>query len=177
MTVYSCYSYRKSNIERLLSLTDSFTWEELPTRDPDSGHLTKAGYIPIIQKLTKFLPTFILVFHTIQCAFRVVLNHDMLLTSWYPFDTSESPMYEIVNLTQVKFSLLQSLKLNLFEVYATGYFLHRSQSQVLILWNCREYFKSLIIFQFSYFRTLYLICVMPKLFFIFATLNSHLKYV
>jgi hypothetical protein len=109
MTVYPRYSYRKRDIERLLSLTDSFTWEELPTRDPNTGYITKSGYIPIIQKLTKFLPTFILGFHIVQSTFRVVLYHDMLLTSWYPFDTSESPMYEIINLTQVTFSFLQTL--------------------------------------------------------------------
>ncbi|XP_033609376.1 uncharacterized protein LOC117282726 [Cryptotermes secundus] len=99
-------SYRKRDFEHLLSLTDSFTWEELPTIDPNTGYVTRAGYIPIIQKLTKILPTFILGFHIIQSTFRVVLYHDMVLTSWYPFDTSESPVYEIVNLTQVIASII-----------------------------------------------------------------------
>jgi hypothetical protein len=94
-------SYRKSDIEQLLSLTDSFKWEELPTRDPDTGHLTKAGYIPIIQALTNILNAFIIAFSTIQFIVRSVVSHDMFFASWYPFDVSVSPMYEIANFTQV----------------------------------------------------------------------------
>jgi hypothetical protein len=30
-----------------------FTWEELPTGDPETGYLTKAGYIRLIPSLTK----------------------------------------------------------------------------------------------------------------------------
>jgi hypothetical protein len=101
MHIYSHYSYSKSNIENLLTLTDSFTWEELPTRDRDTGHLTKAGYIPIIQSLTKYSLMLALVFHNIQCAVRMVMSNDMIYTNWYPFDVSVSPAFEIANLTQV----------------------------------------------------------------------------
>jgi hypothetical protein len=97
----SHHSYRKSEIEQLLSLTDSFTWEELPTRDPDTGYLTKAGYIPIIQALTKNMYGFLIAFNIIQLIELSVMSHDMFLASWYPFDVSESPMYEIANFTQV----------------------------------------------------------------------------
>jgi hypothetical protein len=101
MHIYSHYSYRKSNIENLLTLTDSFTWEELPTRDRDTGHLTKAGYIPIIQSLTKYSVMLALVFHNIQSAVRMVMSNDMMFTNWYPFDASGSPAFAIANLTQV----------------------------------------------------------------------------
>jgi hypothetical protein len=40
-------------------------------------------------------------YHGTQSALRVVLDHDMIYTSWYPFDVSTSPAFEIVNLTQV----------------------------------------------------------------------------
>jgi hypothetical protein len=99
--MYSCYSFRKRGLEYLLGLTDFFTWEELPTRDPDTGNLTKAGYIPIVQRLTKHVLLFLLAFHTLQCSVRIVLNHDMIVTAWYPFDVSTSPAYEIANFTQV----------------------------------------------------------------------------
>jgi hypothetical protein len=99
--LYSHYSYRKRDIEHLLSLTDSFTWEELPIRDPDTGYLTKAGYIPIIQVLTKNITALLLAFDAIQFTVRVVMSHDMVLTTWYPFNVSVSPIYEIANLTQV----------------------------------------------------------------------------
>jgi hypothetical protein len=108
--IYSCYSSRKRNIERLLSLTDSFTWEELPTRDPDTGYLTKAGYIPIIQRLTKYSSADMFGFRTAQSTVRIVLNHDMILTSWFPFDTSASPVYEAMNVIQVMLEMCPSIR-------------------------------------------------------------------
>jgi hypothetical protein len=100
---YSCYSYRKCDIEDLLSFTNSFTWEELPTKDPDTGYLTKAGYIPIIQTLTKYIVIFMLVYYGIQSTARIVISHDMIFTTWFPIDASSSPVYEIFNLIQVTF--------------------------------------------------------------------------
>jgi hypothetical protein len=83
-------------------MTVSFTWEELPTRDPDTGKLTKAGYIPIIQSLTKYTAGFLISFHFIQSAVRILSNHEMVLTSWFPFDISEAPVYVFANITQVQ---------------------------------------------------------------------------
>jgi hypothetical protein len=44
--------HRKRDFEHLLTLTDSFKQKDLRTRDPDTGHLTKAGYIPVIRSPT-----------------------------------------------------------------------------------------------------------------------------
>jgi hypothetical protein len=103
--VYYRYSYRKSEIEHLICITNSFAWEELPTRERDTGHLTKAGYIPLIQRVVNYGVAIILIFHTIQSTVRIVLYHDMVFTAWYPFDVSMSPAYEIANLSQVIFKL------------------------------------------------------------------------
>ncbi|GFG30955.1 hypothetical protein Cfor_03708, partial [Coptotermes formosanus] len=106
ISVRSPYSYHKSDIEHLLRLTDAFTWEELPTRHPDTGYLTKAGYIPIIQTVAAYVIVLAIVYHTVQCTVRIVLNHDMIMANWYPFDASVSPMYEIANLTQALISII-----------------------------------------------------------------------
>ena len=82
-------------------MTDSFTWEELPTRDPDTGFLTKAGYIPINLSFARYYPAFVLLIHFPQSAVRMATSHAMMITKWYPFDSSVSPVYELVNLTQV----------------------------------------------------------------------------
>lgn len=95
------YSYLKPDIQRLLRLTDSFTWEELPTRNPDTGNLTKAGYIPRMQKVAAYIITFSIIYHTVHSTVAIVLNHDMPFTNWYPFDASVRPIYEIAILTQV----------------------------------------------------------------------------
>ena len=73
----------------------------MPTRDPDTGYLTKAGYITIIQTLAKNANAFLIAFNIIQFIVRSVMSHDMMYASWYPFDVSVSPMYEIANFTQV----------------------------------------------------------------------------
>ena len=98
--MYSHYSYRKRDIEHL-TLTDFFTWEELPTRDPDTGYLTKAGYIPIIQDLIKYITVFCSAINTTQITVHILMTHYMAFASWYPFDVSVSTMYEITNFTQV----------------------------------------------------------------------------
>ena len=100
--VYYPYSYRKRDIELLFRLTDSFTWEELPTRDPDTGYLTKAGYIPIIQRLAEYAFWFIVSFHFIQSTVRMVISREMFLTSWFPFDTSATSVYICANVIQVQ---------------------------------------------------------------------------
>jgi hypothetical protein len=117
INIYSCYSYRKRKIERLLSLTDSFTWEELPTRDPKTGRLTKAGYLPVIQKITKYSSAIMFGFHLAQSAVRIVVNHDMMLTSWFPFDASASPLYELMNVIQVMLEMWNLLRIILFPVF------------------------------------------------------------
>ncbi|XP_033609375.1 uncharacterized protein LOC117282725 [Cryptotermes secundus] len=98
--MYTSLRYRKREVQNLLNLTNSFIWEDLPTRDPDSGNLTTTGYMPIIERLTIYVSTGAFLFHGVQSSARIVLNHDMVLTTWYPFDATVSPVYEIANLTQ-----------------------------------------------------------------------------
>jgi hypothetical protein len=68
---------------------------------------------------------FMILFHTIQTTVRIVLNHDMVLNAWYPFDASVSPVYEIANFTQVMLKFLN---------VKTLYF-HFSLKAVLIYMN------------------------------------------
>jgi hypothetical protein len=119
--LYNCspYSYRKRNIQRLLSLTDCFSWEDLPTTDPETGHLTKAGYIPIIQRLTKYVPASLIGYHVTQSTARILLSRDMVFTTWYPFDATVSPVYELANLTQVMYNFNIYRNSNLFKVCTT----------------------------------------------------------
>jgi len=83
-------------------MTDSFTWEELPTRDPDTGYLTKARFTPIIQDLTKYMFWFTILVHFIQSTVRIVMNRELILISWFPFDISATSVYIFVNISQVQ---------------------------------------------------------------------------
>jgi len=84
-----------------MDLTDNFTWEDLPTRDADTGHLTAAGWIPLTMKYSRNAAIAVLCFHSVQSTIRIVTNHETILNTWYPFDWTVSPFYELVNISQV----------------------------------------------------------------------------
>ena len=94
----------------MFSLTDSFTWEELPTRDPDTGYVTNAGYIPVTQKMATRVSSLLFAFHVTQSAVHIVTSDDMVFPAWFPFDASLSPMYEIVIFVQVTNVVLEPIK-------------------------------------------------------------------
>jgi hypothetical protein len=98
-----CFRLNRRDIEHLISLAESFTWKKMPIRDPYTGNLTMSGYILRVNSLTKFIWTFLTVYHSTQSAFRMLTSHSMIFTTWYPFDASVSPLYEIVNFSQVNF--------------------------------------------------------------------------
>jgi hypothetical protein len=82
INIYSHYNYPKRGIEFLIRESYFFAWEELPARDPDTGYVTKAGYIPIIQSPTKYVTPILFAFHDVQSTVRVVMSHDMVFTTW-----------------------------------------------------------------------------------------------
>jgi hypothetical protein len=86
-----------------MDITDSFMWEDLPTTDADSGHLTAARWIPLILKYGRGAAIAFVCFHTVQSTIRIVTNHETVLIVWYPFDWTVSPYYELVNISQVTF--------------------------------------------------------------------------
>jgi hypothetical protein len=96
---------RQKSIERVMDLTDIFTWEDLPTRNADTGHLTPAGWIPLTVKYGTNAAIAILCFHTVQSTIRIVTNHETILIAWYPFNWTVSPFYELVNISQVTVSI------------------------------------------------------------------------
>ena len=101
---FLCIRLQLRSIERAMDLTDSFTWEDLPTRDADTGHLTAAGWIPLTMKYSRRAAIAGLCFHTVQSTIRIVTNHETIMNAWYPFDWTISPFYEIVNIAQVTIS-------------------------------------------------------------------------
>ena len=105
---YACFIFlrlRQRSIEHALDLTDSFTWEDLPTRYVDTGHLTAAGWIPNIKIITTRVYILFISFHFIQSTFRIFTKHETLFVAWYPFNWTVSPFYELVNISQVTISI------------------------------------------------------------------------
>jgi len=80
------------------------------------------GYIARISSITKYVWAFLIVFHGTQSAYRVLSSHAMIFTTWYPFDSSASPLYEIANFTQVGLLL---------------YWIHRGHGKNIMALQCR----------------------------------------
>jgi hypothetical protein len=89
-----------------MDLTDSFTWEDEPTRDADTGHLTTAGWNPRIKVFSMMAAIAGMVFHFVQSTKLIVTIHETIFISWYPFDWTVSPFYELVNISQVTVSMV-----------------------------------------------------------------------
>ena len=106
MVWFLCIRLQQRSIERALDLTDSFMWEDLPTREADTGHLTAAGWIPRIKMYTTYAAITLVLFHFSQSTFRIVSNHEVMFIAWYPFDWTVSPFYELVNISQVTISII-----------------------------------------------------------------------
>jgi hypothetical protein len=100
------YRFRKAALGRMLRLTDAFIWEDLPRTDRDTGSLTMAAWIPRVQRMSFFITSFATTFHVIQSSVRLLISEDrpMLYGTWYPFDTTKSPTYELTNIAQVRIS-------------------------------------------------------------------------
>jgi hypothetical protein len=109
-----------------MDLTDSFTWEDLPTRDADTGHLTAAGWIPLTIKYSRNTVIVLLCFHNVQSTIRILTNHETIIMAWYPFDWTVSPFYELVNIIQVTISkteLSSMYSFNILNLTDLTYFL------------------------------------------------------
>lgn len=96
-----CYRTHKQSIQKLLLQTEQFIWEDLPARN-DSGSLTMAGIIPLIQKVTKYMSLILLIPNGIHMLIRGIGSEELGLDMWFPFDASSSPVHEIIVIVQVR---------------------------------------------------------------------------
>jgi len=98
---FQCCRLSSHNLEYLINFAHSFPWKQFPVRDPDTGVLTMRGYITRVGGFTILPWALMSVFHVTQSSYRILSSHAMIYPTWYPFDVSASPLYEIVNFTQV----------------------------------------------------------------------------
>ncbi|PNF24044.1 hypothetical protein B7P43_G08622 [Cryptotermes secundus] len=125
-------SWRLHDFERLLRLTESFTWEDQPTRDPHTGHRTLAGWIPHLQEVLKCVYAISLFSHLLQSGVRMYASHELMYRAQYPFDTVSSPGYELVTIMQIfAANFILSAFLGFQFLYATLIMVACSQLQKL----------------------------------------------
>ena len=101
--------FDNKSIERAIDLAESFTWEDLPTRDADTEDMTATGWIPRIKATVNTMAVVALVTYCAQYAFHIVKSRDLMYRAWYPFDWNVLPFYELVEISQVTFSLNKEL--------------------------------------------------------------------
>ncbi|PSN58269.1 Odorant receptor 88 [Blattella germanica] len=101
-----CFRFQMKDFEQLTKMTELFTWEELPTKDPDSGEITSAGLVAPLRKLVKYSFIGGITGHTFQCLYRIIWNHELIFVIWSPYDWQVSPAYEITNVMQMAGSLM-----------------------------------------------------------------------
>jgi len=121
---FNFYRFRQRSIERAMDLTDSFTWEDLPTRDADTGQLTEAGWIPLILMYNSRIIVGMYVYHCVHSTIRIVKSHETIFITWYPFDWTVPPFYELVNISQVTISQCKSNKITI-EIFIYFSYLNR----------------------------------------------------
>jgi hypothetical protein len=99
----NCFRFRINSLERLLYLAESFVWDNLPTTEPETGSLAVAGWIPRIEAVTRRIINSTLIFHFSYVILKRALspNPQFSYNSWYPFDTSPTIVFELVNASQV----------------------------------------------------------------------------
>jgi hypothetical protein len=87
----------------MLRLTDAFIWEDLPHTDPDTGSVSMAAWISRVQRVSFFILSVANILHAMQTSVRLLTSEDrpMVYETWYPFNITKSPTYELTNVAQV----------------------------------------------------------------------------
>lgn len=97
------FRFQKNKIVKLMVLTNSFSWENLPlTRVDSTKNMT--AMVARIKKTVKQIYWFIFFFHGTYTATRLIFNEQPVFTvnSFYIVDVSRSPVYEMILLSQVR---------------------------------------------------------------------------
>jgi hypothetical protein len=94
---------QKNKIVKLMVLTNSFAWDDLPSTDIDGETTTISARLPVIKKFVKIMSISTASFNGIYGIIRVASSGERMppSNSYYIFDISPSPVYELIFLTQV----------------------------------------------------------------------------
>jgi hypothetical protein len=98
-------------MERLLRLAAAFSYENLQTKTPDEDSFKMTALLSVIKPTTFKVLVISLGYHSCYLVLRLVLRNDrpLAINAYYGFDTFNSPIYELVNLSQVRLQMRCSL--------------------------------------------------------------------
>ncbi|PSN35840.1 Odorant receptor 89 [Blattella germanica] len=101
-----CVRFQLKKFENVIEMTEGFTWEEMPFKDPIMGTLTSAGMLPLIWKIIKYGFMTMGYGHLIQSFYRIIVNHELMFRTWCPIDCHASIVFEVTNISHIMTSIL-----------------------------------------------------------------------
>ncbi|KAJ4437144.1 hypothetical protein ANN_17279 [Periplaneta americana] len=89
--------FSRDFVGKLLIFADNFNWDDLPPKDPNTGKPSIALMIPRIKKASLGVLIAAFGFLFAQTAISVIISEErpLIFNTWYPYDISKSPAYEI----------------------------------------------------------------------------------
>ncbi|PSN45737.1 Odorant receptor 102 [Blattella germanica] len=113
--------FRKSSMEKILMETNMFAWEDYPLRDEVTGWPTLRFVIVNVPKICFCNVWFTVISHSSYMVYRGVTSRDILgFNAWFPFDSTLSPMHELVIAMQIYYSFMMTAHFyNNVAVYST----------------------------------------------------------
>jgi hypothetical protein len=98
-------------MERLLRLAAAFNYEDVQTKTSADDSFKMTALLSVIKPTTLKVLIISLGYHTCYLVLRLVFRKDrpLAINAYYGFDTFNSPIYEMVNLSQVRLQTQSSL--------------------------------------------------------------------
>jgi hypothetical protein len=96
-------SFQTGATERLMRLAAAFTWEDFQNKTRPDVSVKMTNLLPLIKPATLRILIIFFGCHLCYISLRLGLgdNRPLSINAYYGFNTSISPLYEIVNVSQV----------------------------------------------------------------------------
>jgi hypothetical protein len=96
-------SFQTRATEHLMRLAAAFTWKHLQNKTRPDVSFKMTNLLPLIKPATLRILIVFFGCHTCYISLRLWLgdNRPLSINAYYGFNTSSSPFYEIVNVSQV----------------------------------------------------------------------------
>jgi hypothetical protein len=86
-----------------MRLAATFKWEDLQTKTLADGNFQMTNLLPAIKSVSLRILTIFFSCHACYISLRLALgvNRPLSINAYYGFNTSSSPVYELINVSQV----------------------------------------------------------------------------
>ncbi|XP_033607071.1 uncharacterized protein LOC117282255 [Cryptotermes secundus] len=113
MWVQMSMSFQRKAAKRLMLLAAAFKWEVSQNKTIADDNFKMTNLLPAIKSASLRILTIFFSCHTCYISLRLALgeNRPLSINAYYGFNTTSSPLYELINLSQ-----LEKLRANLLDI-------------------------------------------------------------